>query len=293
MTDNKSNLIVTGLSGMIGSRFADLYGHKYNFTNIDLSTGVDITNKDQVDEAIKNAQGDIILHLAAFTDVDAANKQNGDKNGICWQVNVVGTQNIAEAAKKYNKYLIHASTDFVFSGEKKKPYTEGDPTDPIEWYGTTKAEAEKVIRATYDNWAILRLSFPFRGNYEPKKDLVRKIIDGLTNNTLKPMFTDHIITPTFVDDLCKVFFMFTLKRPKGVFHATGSSAVSDFELATIVKRTFELPGEIKEASLEEFLQTADRPYQKRLNMSNEKLQEELGNPMLPVESALQIMKTQM
>ena len=103
MTDNKSNLIVTGLSGMIGSRFADLYGHKYNFTNIDLSEGVDITNKDQVDEAIKNAPGDIILHLAACTGVDAANTQNGDKSGICWQGSVGGTENIAKAEKKYNK----------------------------------------------------------------------------------------------------------------------------------------------------------------------------------------------
>ena len=293
MPDNKSNLIATGLSGMIGSRFEELYGHKYNFTNLDLSTGVDITNKKQVTEAVGKAAGDIILHLAGFTNVDEANKQQSDKTGSCWLVNVVGTQNIAEAAKKHNKYLIHASTDFVFSGEKKTPYTEGDPTDPIEWYGATKAEAEKVIHATYDNWAILRLSFPFRAHYRPKQDLVRKIIDGLTRDNLPPMFTDHIITPTFVDDLCKVFFMFTLKRPKGIFHATGSSAVSDFELATTIKKTFDLPGKIKQASLEEFLKTAKRPYQKRLHLSNAKLQEELGNPILTVESALQIMKTQL
>jgi len=55
MPDNKSNLIATGLSGMIGSRFEELYGHKYNFTNLDLSTGVDITNKKQVTEAVGKA----------------------------------------------------------------------------------------------------------------------------------------------------------------------------------------------------------------------------------------------
>ena len=105
MPDNKSNLIATGLSGMIGSRFEELYGHKYNFTNLDLSTGVDITNKKQVTEAVGKAAGDIILHLAGFTNVDEANKQQSDKTGSCWLVNVVGTQNIAEAAKKHNKYL--------------------------------------------------------------------------------------------------------------------------------------------------------------------------------------------
>ena len=248
---DKSNLLVTGLSGMIGSRFQELYEPKYEFQNLDLATGVDITDKAAVTKAVKETKADIILHLAAFTNVDEAHKQNGDKKGPAYMINVVGTKNLVDAAKKHNKYLIHISTDFVFSGEKRKPYTEEDQVDPIEWYGETKAEAERIIKESFDNWAILRPSFPFRSNFGDKLDVVRKIIKGLKEDSLPPMFTDHILTPTFVDDLCKVFFMFTLKRPKGIFHATGSSAVSDFELAQIIKNTFELPGTIKEGSLEE------------------------------------------
>lgn len=290
---NKSSLIVTGLSGMIGDRFKQLYEPKFDFQNLDLTEGVDITNKDQVHSAIEGATSDIILHLAAFTDVNAANQQKDDESGACYQVNVVGTQNIVDVARDLGKYVIHVSTDFVFDGTKKKPYTEEDQPNPIEWYGQTKLIAENYVKENLDHYSILRPSFPFRSNYPNKPDVVRKIITGLKEGNLPPMFTDNSITPTFVDDLCKVFFMFTLKRPRGIWHSTGASSMSSFELAQLVQKTFDLPGTIKEGSLEEFVKTADRPYQKNLEMSNRKLQDELGNPMLPVESALMIMKTQM
>jgi len=294
MHQDKTPLTVTGLSGMMGDRFQELYGHKFDFTNLDLTTNVDITDVVQVNKAIKQSQSDIILHLAAFTDVDRANQQKDDKKGLCYKVNVVGTDNIVKAAKTYGKYLIYISTDFIFDGTNNKPYNEDHQPNPIEWYGQTKAMAEEIVQKNLDkhSWAILRPSFPFRSNYKQKGDIVRNIIDKLKKDSLPPMFTDHWITPTFVDDLCKVFFMFTLKRPKGIYHATGSSFVTDFELATLVKETFELKGKIKQGSLEDYLKTAKRPYQKSLKLSNAKLQEELGNPMLPVASALQIMKTQ-
>jgi len=291
---DKTPLIVTGLSGLIGSRFAELYGHKFEFTNLDLTNGIDITDSAKVMAAVAGSAADIILHLAAFTDVEAAAKQDGDKSGLAYRVNVLGTQNLVKATQKHNKYLVHISTDFVFDGTKKKPYTEEDQPKPIEWYGQTKAMAEaEVQKLDKRNWSIIRTASPFRANFPDKPDLVRKIISGLEKNNLPPMFTDHFMTPTFVDDLCKVFFMFTLKRPKGIWHATGSSHVTDFELAELVKSTFNLKGSIKSGSVEDYLKKSHRPYHKSLIMSNKKLQEELGNPMLPVASALMIMKTQM
>lgn len=289
---DKQTLIVTGLSGMLGDRFAQLYGHKFDFDNLDLSEGIDITDEKVVTAAVEKSAGDVILHLAAFTDVDAAAEQDGDESGSVYQVNVEGTRNIVNIAKKYNKFLVHVSTDFVFDGTKRKPYTEEDKPNPIEWYGKTKAMAEEIVTSELEHYSILRPSFPFRSTYEPKLDLVRKIIKGLKEDNLPPMFSDNFITPTFVDDLCKVFFMFTLKRPRGIWHATGSNFMSSYDLAKKVKEAYNLPGEVKESSVEEYNKTAKRPYHKYLKMSNAKLQEELGNPMLPFESALMIMGTQ-
>lgn len=289
----KPSLLATGLSGMIGERFQELYGHKFEFQNLDLTTNTDITDETQVLKAVETSSAEFILHLAAFTNVDQAAKEDGDKNGLCYRVNVIGTENIVKAAKKFNKYLIHISTDFVFDGHKTKPYTESEKPQPIEWYGTTKLMAEEYVQNNLENYSILRPSFPFRSSFKPKLDVVRKIIRGLKMDNLPPMFSDHYITPTFIDDLCKVFFMFTLKRPRGLYHAGGSSFVTDYELAELIKDTFELPGKITSCKLDDYLREAKRPYQRNLKISNAKLQEELGNPMLTVSAALQIMKSQM
>jgi len=292
---DKPTLIVTGLSGMVGDRFKELYGHKFDFQNIDLTEGVDITKESSVMNAMEETSGDVILHLAAYTDVDGAHKQEGDESGSAYQVNVVGTKNVVRAAQAYNKFLIHISTDYVFDGTKRKPYTEDDQPSPVEWYGKTKLMAEEVVKSELEHYSIIRTSFPFRSKYDKKKDLVRKIIEGLEKDNLNPMFEDNFITPTFIDDLCKVFFMFTLKRPRGIWHATGSSHVSTAELAEKIKEIYELPGKITKSSIDEYNQSSKkiRPHQKFMKLSNEKLQEELGNPMLTIDSALMIMRTQM
>ena len=104
----------TGLSGLVGSRIVDLLSSKYSFENLDLTTGVDITNEDQVLRFAEKSSAKTIIHMAAFTDVTTAWQQNGDKNGACYKVNVIGTENIAQAAQKTGKHLIHLSTAFVF-----------------------------------------------------------------------------------------------------------------------------------------------------------------------------------
>lgn len=293
MAPGKTPLIATGLSGLVGSRFVELYQHKFDFTNLDLTTGVDITDGDQVAAKIKEAPGEIVLHFAAYTDVNKAETERGDKSGKCYQINVIGTQHVVKAVLKYKKHLIHISTDMVYDGSKSKPYTEDDPVKPLGWYGETKAMAEDVVRKNLPTYSIVRLSNPFRAIFTDKSDLVRNMIAKLQTDTLPPQFGDNWITPTFVDDLCKVFFMFTLKRPRGIYHATGSSWHSTFEVAELVKKVFGLPGTVTRGSLAEYNASATRPYEKSLKMTNKKLQEELGNPMLSLESALMIMKTQM
>src|SRR3990167_8359794 len=177
----------TGLSGLVGSRIVDLLSSKYSFENLDLTTGVDITNEDQVLRFAEKSSAKTIIHMAAFTDVTAAWQQNGDKNGACYQVNVVGTENIARAAQKTGKHLIHLSTAFVFDGEKDGVYLESDALNPIEWYGKTKALAEEAVQSMCDAWAIFRIDQPFRSDtYEKKPDATHKLISGIKNGTVHP-----------------------------------------------------------------------------------------------------------
>lgn len=289
-------LLVTGLTGLVASRFQELYSQDFNFTNIDLATGIDITDQAAVDQVIGQSSASALIHLAAFTNVDAAAAQNGDKSGSCYRVNVLGTRNIAQACAQNNKYLVHISTNFVFDGVNPPAggYTEASLPHPIEWYGQTKLWAEEEVAKSGATYCIARITYPFRAYYPPRTDLVRNILDKLKTGNLPPMFTDHIITPTFIDDIAVALKTILDQRPTGIFHVVGANNLSDYQIAVQVARTFDLDEtQVKPTSLEDYLKTAPRPYQKNLTTSNTKLKRELGVSMRSLDEALLEMKRQL
>ncbi|MFH1280627.1 MAG: sugar nucleotide-binding protein, partial [Candidatus Beckwithbacteria bacterium] len=222
-----------------------------------------------------------------------AYQESNNKQGMVYQVNVLGTQNIAAACKKYHHYLIHISTDFVFDGQKQEPYTEADQPHPIEWYGQTKLWAEqKVIDSGCQN-VIARLAFPFRSNFPKKPDLVRNILEKLKTNSLYPMFIDQIITPTFIDDICQVLKVFINKKPQGIYHVVGSTFLSSYDLAVKIAQVFNLKAEIKPGSFKEYLKTDPRPRNQYSKVSNAKLKKDLGITMKTIDEALLVLKGQL
>jgi len=290
----KTPILTTGLTGLVGSRIAEMLSDEYEFFNMDLTVGVDITDKDKIEKFVKEHPAKIMLHLAAYTDVNGAYAQTDDKEGICYKVNVEGTKNIAQVCKENDIYLIHISTDFVFSGEKDRPYVETDARNPIEWYGQTKAWAEEEVEKILSHYAIARIGYPFRAKFEAKPDIVAKTKQGLIDGTLYPQFSDMIITPTYVDDIAKTMKVMFEKQPQGIFHLNSSTSLSPFELAKKIATAFNLDqNSIKEGSLEEYLKTTDRPYQKTSKISNEKAQQELGVKPMTIDEALEDIKRQL
>jgi len=262
------NILGTGLSGLVGTRIVEL-NPNINFTDLSLDTGFDILKPEILEPAFASFTGNIVLHLAAFTDTNAAWDQKGDKNGLCYQLNVIGTQNIVNLCQKYGKYLIHISTDYVFDGSKVGVYTEADIPNPLDWYAETKYLAEKLIP---NNFTIIRIASPYRAKFDTKIDLVRKIINKLKNNETCKLFTDQITTPTFIDDIAigmaKVF-----DNPKsGIYHLVGSSSQSVFEMGKLIAQTFNFDQSLVEpSSLADYLKTENaRPYAPNLALSNQK-----------------------
>jgi dTDP-4-dehydrorhamnose reductase len=290
--NTKPTIIGTGLSGMIGSRLVEELSSKYNFTNLDLATNVDITDVDQVNQALSQ-QPTVVIHLAAFTDVSKAFEQKDDKNGLVYKVNTLGTKNIAQTCQKHNHYLIHVSTDFVFDGTKETLYTEADKPNPIEWYGQTKLWAEEEVINSGCQHVIARFAFPFRSKFSAKPDLVRTILSGLKSNSLYPMFSDQIITPTFIDDLVKAFDLFINKKPTGIYHVVGSTPISPFELTKKIATVFAIKADIKPGSFKEYLKKDPRPRQQYLKISNLKLQKDFNLKMSTLDQALAQVKAQL
>lgn len=286
-------VLSTGMSGMVGSRVEELLG--WEFMDMSLDTGVDITDKEEIEEFVDGNFAEVLVHMAAFTDVNKAWEEKGDKEGIVYQVNVEGTRNLAEVCKERDIHMIYISTDMVFSGDKEVPYVEEDEPDPIEWYGETKALGEEEVKDILEAYTIARISFPFRAGREGKLDLVDKIRMGLEKDSLYPQFTDMIITPTFVDDIARVLDEMIGVKPVGIYHVTGDSFVSTYQLAQKVAEVFGFDkDEIKEGSLEEYMKKneGNRPYQMCLKMNNNKVERQLGVKMSTIEEALREIKEQ-
>lgn len=268
---SKIPLLGTGLSGLVGSKFVEMFADRYECKNLDLSTGVDITDETAVRQAVEHSPARSILHFAAFTDVTRAHQEHGDKSGLVYTVNVLGTRYLAKAAQEFGKHLVHISTAYVFDGEKDGLYTEDDPINPIEWYGQTKAWAEEEVEKSAATAVIFRIDQPYRQDDFPKKDLLHRIKEQLENGTLPPMFTDHTFTATKIEEFAKTLDFAIQQQLTGLYHATTDPKTTDFEFAMQIKKQFNLPGEVKPGSLAEYQKSASRPYQKNTAMSTDRL----------------------
>jgi dTDP-4-dehydrorhamnose reductase len=285
----KIPLLTTGANGLVGSKFVQMYQDKYAVDSLELShptNPVDITDEQAVMKAFAASNANTVIHLAAFTDVTRAWGDRGNKDGLVYKVNVVGTQNIIKACAEYNKHLIHISTAYIFDGEKEGMYVEDDKANPIEWYGQTKWEAEQAVMDSNIDWTILRIDQPFRSDPFFKVDIAHRIAEGLKANSLHPMFVNHFFGPTFIDDLAKIFDFFIKTKNKGIFHATNGEKWSDYEFAQALKNGLSLPGKVKKGDLDTYLQTLNRPYQKNTALNNEKLVKILPFALTPIKKAL-------
>ena len=227
------NILVTGSAGQLGSSLK-LVSKKYNYVLFFKSKAdLDITNLQILCNFIKKNKINTIVNCAAYTDVDKA-ETNKLKANI---INNHAVENLAKLSQSLKLQLIHISTDYVFDGQKKIPYDEYDNTNPINYYGETKLQAENnIMKYRLENSAIIRTSwlYSFSDN-----NFVKKIINNSKNKDKIKVVDDEIGSPTNAMDLAEAIFEIIpkLKNKKTeLFHYSNNGSCSRYEFAkTIVK----------------------------------------------------------
>ncbi len=300
-------IIATGLTGLVGSRFTDFFENVYEFEHINLENGVNILNKEDVGKAFNSSNSSIVLHMAAKTNVDGCEQDKEKDREIlsfqkqeekekawktlqtAWAVNVFGTQNIVNACKKNSKKIIYISTDFVFNGQKKS-YSEKDLPNPINWYAKTKYEGEKIIIDSGLDYIIIRIAYPYRAFFE-RMDFVRGLISKLEKGGKIEMITDHIMVPTFIDDIVNAIDVLIQREEKGIFHVVGSQSITPYEAAFKIAKEFDLDSLLisKTTRSKYFAGRAPRPF--CLNLKNDKISN-LGIEMSSFDKGLMEMRRQ-
>lgn len=260
----KLPIAIIGSGSMVASRFCDLTRSELTLIEGDVNgrNPIDITQQTSVQDFFKRNNFSSLILFSAYTDVDGAEAQRNDKEGSCWKINVNGVKNIVNACKKYDRKLIFISTDFVFDG-KNGPYSEqartGNNPKDISWYGITKIEGEKYIQENLKNAVIIRISYPFRGKFELKDDVLKRILKLAKANNLYPMFADQKFTPTFIDDLPNAFKTIIGKNQTGIFHVSSPKITTQYELAKKLLSIFgQKSVKVKKGSLVEYLKSKEK-----------------------------------
>lgn len=233
-------IIGTGLSGLVGSRVVELLEPEFQFEDLSLETGFDITHKDAVMDRISQSHASWVFHFAAITDLESAEKERqfGSKSQT-WRVNVEGTRNVAEAAMASGKHVLYLSTDFVFDGNAG-PYTEESQPNPQSWYAITKYEGEKLVAGLTDAGLILRIAFPYKAVSAGRPDFVHRIMKEFRAGERIEAPSDQLFTPTYIDDVASVIQVLVSNEASGVYHAVGSEAISPYDAAILIAKTHHL-----------------------------------------------------
>lgn len=217
-------IFLTGARGQLGTDLVERFtasGHELVATDV---AEVDLTVRDDVIAAVAAARPDAVVHPAAFTAVDRCESEPD----TAFAVNVLGTRNVAEAARRLGAPVTYVSTDYVFDGTKATPYTEWDLPNPQSVYGLSKLAGERELDP---GSTVVRTSWVcgFHG-----ANMVKTILRIASQPGRLRFVDDQRGHPTFTADLAAVIDTLVTEGRPGLFHVTNQGAVSWYEFARAV-----------------------------------------------------------
>lgn len=223
------------------------------------SKELDITDARAVEKYIGNFQPNVIIHCAAYTNVDGAESDQE----ACRKVNVEGTRNLVRAAEKVDAKIIYISTDYVFDGESAEPYEIDAKTNPKSVYGQTKYEGEEIVRE-YPKHFIVRIAWIFGIN---GRNFIKTMLKVANDRDEVAVVDDQIGSPTYTVDLAKFLVDLSKTEKYGIYHATNEGFCSWAEFTEEIYKNAGLDTKVKKVSTEEYIELAGKPQAKRPKFS--------------------------
>ena len=223
---------------------------------------MDITDEAAVRRTVEELKPDVIIHCAAWTNVDGAEApENREK---VHQINAVGTENIARAAKAVNAKMVYISTDYVFDGQGTRPWEPDDKCyAPLNVYGQSKLDGELAVSRILEKYFIVRIAWVFGLN---GKNFIKTMINvGKTHDTVR-VVNDQIGTPTYTLDLARLLVDMVETEKYGYYHATNEGGyISWYDFCCEFYKQYGLKTTVIPVTTAEYgLSVAARPFNSRL-----------------------------
>ncbi|MCC5939682.1 MAG: SDR family oxidoreductase [Lunatimonas sp.] len=268
---NRSTILITGANGLLGQKLVEQAASNPDYRVIATGKGecrlpkedpnfeyvqMDASQKDDIDSVFKQYHPNIVIHAASMTDVDRCEIARD----TCFTQNVEATKWITEACTNHKSHLIYLSTDFIFDG-KEGPYDESAKPNPLNYYGWTKMETERLVQKATCSWSIVRTNLVYGTAHDlSRSNIVLWVKHGLENGKELNLVDDQLRTPTLAEDLAYGCLLIAEKHATGIFNISGKDLLTPYDMAMLTAEHFGLDQtKIIRTDSSHFSQVAKRP----------------------------------
>lgn len=296
-------ILITGSNGLLGQKLVELIAPNAELELFATARGdnrlpetglgyiyesLDITDENRVMEVIGRHQPDAVIHAAAMTNVDQC-EQEPDR---CHELNVKAVGYMIKAAKQFNCFLLHLSTDFIFDGTFG-PLDEEATPNPISIYGDSKLEAERLLMKSDIEWAIARTVLVYGIAHDmSRSNIILWVKKSLEDKVEIKVVNDQWRTPTLAEDLALGCFLIVKNKARGIFNIAGKDMLTPYEMALKTAEFFNLDTDtMAMADSGNFSQPAKRPPKTGLII--DKARNKLGYAPHSFEEGIAILADQM
>lgn len=273
-------ILVIGSKGMLGRDLVETLQSSFPTDEI---TGWDVEEIDIQEERntvtrIGNLEPGVIVHLAAYTDVDGC--ELNEKKAFA--INAEGMKHVALGAVGCGARVVALSTDYVFDGKKGRPYLEEDPAHPLNVYGRSKWRGEQYVQELVKDALIVRTQWLY-GKHG--KNFVASILRQAKEKAVLSVVNDQIGSPTYSLDLSQAISLLIERKARGIFHVANSDSCTWYDYARTILKLSGIEGvKIIPISSKELATPAVRPAYSVLDTT--KLKREMGLTLRPWAEAL-------
>ncbi|GGZ33940.1 NAD(P)-dependent oxidoreductase [Echinicola pacifica] len=269
--NNPGPILVTGANGLLGQKLIKRLLEQQQYEIIATGRGacrlpeswkgytyasMDITDESAVMEVFGKYAPKLVIHGAAMTNVDQCETERED----CYAQNVRAVSHILNGCEAQGAYLVHVSTDFIFDGAEG-PYDEQAVPNPINYYGETKLQAEKLILDSRVKAGIARTVLVYGISHDmSRSNIVLWVKDSIEKGKTLQLVDDQLRTPTLAEDLAEGCLLMAANQAEGIYNISGEEVLTPYEMAMQTVDFFKLDKtKITKTDSTAFQQTAKRP----------------------------------
>ena len=289
-----TKILVTGSAGLIGTQIVKdlLDNHKqvyscYNKTKPELGiiTHLDLTKKDDIVNTMNRIKPDVVIHLGAMTDVELCETETE----LAKKINTDATEILALESEKYNTFFVYMSTDYVFDG-KVGMKKENDKTNPINFYGKSKLDGERVFKKITTPNVIVRTSTPF-GIHSKKISFPIWVKKNLELEKEISVVVNQYTSPSYVPNISKMIIEIMERKITGIIHLAGATKISRYDFAVQISKIINVNKQfLKLTKMDQMDWKAQRPADSSLSVS--KANKILKNKPEKIEDSLKLLFNQ-